>query len=154
MVNRQIYWTQKGPRNGGHGAIYRAGLDLPPGADASNRSDIETLLTGLPEPIDLALDPGNATMYWTDRGDGPDGNTLNRARVGPGGLSGREIVARGREEGIGLALDLSGHLAFVTDLGGTVYVCDLKHGSRFTPIAKPGPMTFLALVLPHYDHSS
>ncbi|MFY9337876.1 MAG: hypothetical protein WAO90_17995 [Mycobacterium sp.] len=105
MVNRQIYWTQKGPRNGGQGAIYRAGLDLPPGADASNRSDIETLLTGLPEPIDLALDPGNATLYWTDRGDGPDGNTLNRARVGPGGLSGREIVARGLDEGIGLALD-------------------------------------------------
>jgi len=141
MVNRQIYWTQKGPKNGGQGAIYRAGLDLPPGADASNRSDIETLLTGLPEPIDLALDPGNATLYWTDRGDGLDGNTLNRARVGPGGLSGREIVARGLDEGIGLALDLSGQRAFVTDLGGTVYVCDLKHGSRFTPIAQPGPMT-------------
>ena len=135
MVKRHVYWTQKGPKNGGQGAIYRAGLDIPPGTDADSRDDIETLVTGLPEPIDLALDPGNATLYWTDRGDEPDGNTLNRARIGPDGLSGREVVARGSAEGIGLAPDHSGQKAFVTDLGGTVYVCNLQPGSRFTPIA-------------------
>lgn len=146
MVKRHVYWTQKGPKNGGQGAIYRAGLDIPPGTDADSRDDIETLVTGLPEPIDLALDPGNATLYWTDRGDEPDGNTLNRARIGPDGLSGREVVARGLAEGIGLALDHSGQKAFVTDLGGTVYVCNLQPGSRFTPIARPGPMTGIAYV--------
>jgi len=146
-VRQHIYWTQKGPENGGQGAIYRAGLELPPGADAGGRNDIETLMTGLPEPIDLALDPGNATLYWTDRGDGPDGNTLNRARIGPDGLSVREVFARGLAEGIGVALDRHGQKAYVTDLGGTVYVCDLQPDSgRFTPIARPGPMTGIAYV--------
>lgn len=146
VSNRLVYWTQKGPKNGGQGAIYRAGLDLPPGAEADTRDDIETLVTGLPEPIDLALDPGNATLYWTDRGDGPDGNTLNRARLGPHGFSGHEVVARGLAEGIGVSLDLSGQKAFVTDLGGTVHVCSLEPGSTFTPIARPGPMTGIAFV--------
>lgn len=146
VANRIIYWTQKGPKNGGQGAIYRAGLDLPPGIDADSRGDIETLQTGLPEPIDLAIDPGNAMLYWTDRGDAPDGNTLNRARIGPDGLSGREVIARGLAEGIGVALDLPGQRAFVTDLGGTVHVCSLQPGSVFTAIARPGPMTGIAFV--------
>lgn len=146
VENRRIYWTQKGPKNGGQGAIYRAALDLPREADPDHREDVEVLLTGLPEPIDLALDPGNALLYWTDRGDGPDGNTLNRARVGSYGLTGREVIARGLAEGIGVALDLAGQRAFVTDLGGTVHVCTLQPGSVFTPIARPGPMTGIAYV--------
>ena len=107
----------------------------------------------LPEPIDLALDRGEGTLYWTDRGDGPDGNTLNRARVGPGGLFGREVVARELAEGIGIALDLPGRRAFVTDLGGTIHVCGLSPGTTLTPVARLGPMTGIVLV-PDAAHSS
>ena len=35
--------------------------------------------TSLPEPIDLDFDLGNRMLYWTDRGDPPRGNTVNRA---------------------------------------------------------------------------
>jgi len=34
------------------------------------------LYDGLPEPIDLDIDPGARMLYWTDRGDPPLGNTV------------------------------------------------------------------------------
>ena len=37
----------------------------------------------LPEPIDLELDLENRLLYWTDRGDPPRGNTVNRAPIDP-----------------------------------------------------------------------
>jgi len=74
-----IYWTQKGGDNAGQGRIFRAGIEIPKGQDPKNRKDIELLYDGLPEPIDLDLDLANRMMYWTDRGDPPRGNTVNRA---------------------------------------------------------------------------
>src|SRR5438034_354579 len=76
---RQIYWTQKGPDNAELGRIFRANIEIPKGENAANRTDIELLFDGLPEPIDLELDLENRLMYWTDRGDPPRGNTVNRA---------------------------------------------------------------------------
>src|SRR5262245_17226922 len=38
-----VYWTQKGSDNGNEGRIFRAGLDIPTGQTAANRSDIELL---------------------------------------------------------------------------------------------------------------
>lgn len=63
-----LYWSQKGPSDAGLGKILRAGIDLPAGESAAGRSDIEVLLQGLPEPIDLQLDLTERTLYWTDRG--------------------------------------------------------------------------------------
>ena len=80
----QIYWTQKGPDNAELGRIFRAGIEIPNGQSASNRSDIEVLFDGLPEPIDLELDLTNRLLYWTDRGDPPRGNTVNRAPMDAG----------------------------------------------------------------------
>jgi hypothetical protein len=80
-VHQQIYWTQKGPDNGDVGSIFRAGLEIPKGETAANRSDIEVFFDGLPEPIDLELDLENRVLYWTDRGDPPRGNTVNRASI-------------------------------------------------------------------------
>ena len=77
----QIYWTQKGPDDAGLGRILRANIELPAGQSASNRTDIEVLFDGLPEPIDLELDHKNRLLYWTDRGDPPRGNTVNRAPI-------------------------------------------------------------------------
>ena len=87
------------------------------------RKDIELLYDALPEPIDLDLDLANRTMYWTDRGDPPRGNTVNRAPmdVTPGARKDPEIIFNHLMEGIGLALDLKNNRMFMTDLGGSVY---------------------------------
>ncbi len=76
-----IYWTQKGDDDAGVGRIFRANLEIPKGQSAANRADIQLLFDHLPEPIDLELDLENRVLYWTDRGDPPRGNTVNRASV-------------------------------------------------------------------------
>ncbi len=118
-----LYWTQKGPDNAGQGRIFRAGLEIPTGQTPSTRKDIELLYDGLPEPIDLDLDLTSRTMYWTDRGDPPRGNTVNRAPMDS--RKDPEIIFNHLMEGIGLALDLKNNRMFMTDLGGSVYSCGL-----------------------------
>ena len=127
----QIYWTQKGPDNAGKGRIFRAGIDIPRGESASKRSDIEVLYDGLPEPIDLEIDHEKRVLYWTDRGDPPLGNTVNRAPldVARNGRPAPEIVFRDLMEGIGITLDRAGDRMFMTDLAGSVYAARLD-GSK------------------------
>jgi len=120
---KQVYWTQKGPDNAGQGRIFRAGLEIPTGQTPSTRKDIELLHDALPEPIDLDLDLTSRTMYWTDRGDPPRGNTVNRAPMDS--RKDPEIIFNHLMEGIGLALDLKNNRMFMTDLGGSVYSCGL-----------------------------
>ncbi|CAM3783376.1 hypothetical protein ACXYTP_04810 [Tsukamurella ocularis] len=119
-VRGHLYWTQKGPAKGGRGRILRAGLGLPAGATPRDRPDIETLWDGLPEPIDLEI--AGDTLYWTDRGAAPDGNSLNRAPLPREGERGAPpaILARGFAEAIGLAVDSPAGVAYVSDLGGRI----------------------------------
>jgi DNA-binding beta-propeller fold protein YncE len=119
----KLYWTQKGPDNAGLGRIFRANIDIPQGEDPANRSDIEVLIDRLPEPIDLDLDVVNRVLYWTDRGDPPRGNTVNRVAIN--GTAAPEILVTHLMEGIGIALDVPGNRMFVTDLAGSVYSADL-----------------------------
>src|SRR5712672_1270448 len=128
----KLYWTQKGPDNAGEGRIFRANLEIPKGQTPANRKDIELLFDGLPEPIDLDLDLANRIMYWTDRGDPPRGNTVNRAPMDPkpGASREPEIVFTHLMEGIGLALDLTGGRMFITDLGGSVYGANLDGSNK------------------------
>ena len=130
-----IYWTHKGPDNAGLGRICRAGIDIPKGQTASTRQDIETLYDGLPEPIDIELDRKTRLMYWTDRGDPPRGNTVNRAPMDADrkGRPTPDILFTHLMEGIGIALDLKGGRMFMTDLGGSVYSATLD-GSRPTVV--------------------
>jgi len=123
-----VYWTQKGSDNAGQGRIFRAGLEIPTGQTASTRKDIELLYDGLPEPIDLDLDLTSRTMYWTDRGDPPRGNTVNRAPMDS--RKDPEIIFNHLMEGIGLALDLKNNRMFMTDLGGSVYSCGLDGANK------------------------
>ena len=123
---RLLYWTQKGAPNAGEGRIFRAPLDLPPGMSPRYRSDIELLWKDLPEPIDLHLLGGGATLLWTDRGDEPEGNTLNRATVQPS-VGTSEIISRRYREAIGVAV-LSESDFYVTDLSGSVRHVDLDAG--------------------------
>ena len=67
-IRGQMYWTQKGADDSGHGRIFRASIDMPRGHTATNRPDVEIRLEGLPEPIDLELDLVHRVLYWTDRG--------------------------------------------------------------------------------------
>ena len=62
-------------------------------------------------------------MYWTDRGDPPRGNTVNRAPMDS--RKDPEIIFNHLMEGIGLALDLKNNRMFMTDLAGSVYSCGL-----------------------------
>src|SRR6201995_1058471 len=118
----KFYWTQKGDDNAGQGRIFRANIELPRGRTPANRQDIELLYDNLPEPIDLDLDVAHRVMYWTDRGDPPRGNTVNRAPMdpAPGNRKDPEILFSHLMEGIGLALDLKGKRMFITDFAGTV----------------------------------
>ncbi len=75
----KFYWTQKGGDNAGDGSILRANIEMPEGQTPADRNDIEQIYDQLPEPIDLDLDLGRRMLYWTDRGDPPRGNTVNRA---------------------------------------------------------------------------
>jgi sugar lactone lactonase YvrE len=123
-----IYWTQKGPDNGERGRIFRANLDIPAGQNAANRRDITVLFDRLPEPIDLELDLKNRHLYWTDRGDPPRGNTVNRTSI-DGKLT-QDIVLSNLMEGIGIALDAPGDRMFVTDLAGSVYSAKLNGSQK------------------------
>lgn len=123
-----IYWTQKGSETGERGRIFRASLEIPHGQDAANRQDITVLFDGLPEPIDLELDLKNHRLYWTDRGDPPLGNTVNRTSID--GKLVQEILLKHPKEGIGIALDVPGDRLFVTDLAGSVYSARLDGGEK------------------------
>jgi len=143
----KLYWTQKGPDNAGDGRIFRANLEIPKGQSPANRKDIELLYDGLPEPIDLELDLANRTMYWTDRGDPPRGNTVNRAPMDPALGNGKkepQIVFDHLMEGIGIALDLKGGRMFLTDLGGSVYSANLDGSNKKTVLAAEGNLTGIA----------
>jgi hypothetical protein len=136
----KFYWTQKGPSKAGKGRIFRANINFQPGEDVTSRSDIELLLQNLPEPIDLEVDETDNVLYWTDRGELPNGNTINRVKLngirhlsneGPS-QAGKdyEIVSRGLHEAIGLKVDLKSRRIFATDLGGSVYQIDMDGGKK------------------------
>jgi DNA-binding beta-propeller fold protein YncE len=141
-----IYWTQKGPDNARKGRIFRAGIEIPKGQNPENRKDIEVLYERLPEPIDLDLDLANRMMYWTDRGDPPTGNTVNRAPLdAPSGTrKDPEIVFNHLMEGIGLALDLKNGRMFLTDLGGSVYRCNLDGSEKKALVFAEGNLSGIA----------
>jgi DNA-binding beta-propeller fold protein YncE len=139
----QIYWTQKGPDNAGLGRIFRANVEIPKGQSATNRSDIEVFFDRLPEPIDLELDLKNRILYWTDRGDPPRGNTVNRASIDNRPAE-PEIVVNHLMEGIGIALDVPGDRMFVTDFAGSVYSARLDGSGERNFLYGQGNLTGIA----------
>jgi DNA-binding beta-propeller fold protein YncE len=140
----KFYWTQKGPDNAGQGRICRANIEIPNGETSADRKDIEVLYDELPEPIDLDLDPTNRVLYWTDRGDPPRGNTVNRAPMdaAPAERKDPEIVFTHLMEGIGLALE--NQRMFVTDFAGTVYSANLDGSNQKTLLFAEGNLTGIA----------
>ena len=135
-----LYWTQKGPANGNDGRIFRTSLNAPVG-----ERRIEVLWSELPEPIDLEPDLDTNTMYWTDRGDPPRGNTLNKAAIPAVGEPGGDVsvVDANYHEAIGLAVDTPGGVAYVSDLSGQIRAVRLD-GSGEQIVFKGKPLTGIA----------
>ncbi len=146
----KVYWTQKG--SGGNGRIFRANIEIPKGQDAAHRKDIETLFDALPEPIDMDLDLAHRVMYWTDRGDPPQGNNVSRAPMDPPQgfdpktRKDQKILVGGLKEGIGISLDLKGGRMFYTDLSGAVYRANLDGSDAKTILTGQGALTGITFV--------
>ncbi|THX79170.1 putative 3-hydroxyacyl-CoA dehydrogenase [Aureobasidium pullulans] len=126
----KLFWTQKGSPKSGKGRIFSVNIGMPAGDSATSRSDMECVLDKLPEPIDLEFDDTNNMLYWTDRGEVPYGNSLNRAQLDANGRARpmenglfpkHEILFNGFDETIGLRLDMSNDTIYVSDLGGTLW---------------------------------
>jgi hypothetical protein len=138
-----IYWTQKGGDNAGQGLIRRVNMAMPVGSTPTNRRDMVTLFSRMPEPIDLDLDLATRTMYWTDRGD----NTLSRAPMDPPAnydpatRMDRAILLRDLGEAIGVALDLPRRRMAWTNLEGTVGVSNLDGSGKRVLLTKQGMLT-------------
>lgn len=138
-----FYWTQKGPSKGGQGRIFRAPIDGPQGFFPDKRWDTEVIFDNLSEPIDVEMDVESQTLYWTDRGDPPNGNSLNRAAIGMGGVP--QILATSLDAAIGLAVDRDADLTYVTDLVGGVYKVDIKIRKKKGLLTDLGDVTGIAL---------
>lgn len=133
-----VYWSQKGGSKGFGGRIFRARID-------DVQATAEVLFEKLPEPIDLEFDGEARVLYWTDRGDPPRGNSLNRAFVGE--ETGEvEILATRFHEAIGLALDREVGKCYVSDLAGGVYEVDLQTQKKKVLFPELGDLTGIALV--------
>ncbi len=142
----KIYWTQKGSDNAGEGRIFRANLEPPRGESPTNRTDIEVFFDRLPEPIDLDLDLGQRMIYWTDRGNAPQGNTVSRARLDADSKDANrpEVLVNDLMEGIGLALDLKHGRMFFSDLAGSVYSARLDGSEKRALVVAQGNLTGVA----------
>jgi len=140
----KIYWTQKGPDKGDQGRLFRANIEIPKGENPANRSDIEVLFDKLPEPIDLELDLESRVLYWTDRGNPPRGNTVNRVPIDKKAVPEILNPQHPLMEGIGIALDVPGNRLFVTDFAGSIYSADLDGKNARNFLYAQGNLTGIA----------
>ena len=134
----KFYWTQKGYSKSGKGRIFCANIDMPAGETAETRSDVQLVLGSLPEPIDLEVDESNDLLYWTDRGELPLGNTVNRASLDSSsglvaqkdGARPYDVLVRHLNEAIGLKIDHEAGHIYITDLGGSLYRTNLDGSDK------------------------
>jgi sugar lactone lactonase YvrE len=91
LKNGYLYWTDRQL-----GTVHRAKLEIPAGQTAANRTDAETLVTGLVDTIGISLDVENNTMYFTELG----GRVSKSALDGSGEL---RILTSGSASGVAIA---------------------------------------------------
>jgi hypothetical protein len=104
--------------------------------------------------VDLELEPKNQTLYWTDRGELPLENGLNRMRLvdletGKMFKNGMkyEILGTNLHEAIGLKLDLKNQHVYLTDLGGAVYRYTMNGGEKKQLYSGDGQAAFTGIAL-------
>jgi sugar lactone lactonase YvrE len=79
---RVLYLTDRGV-----GVVKRMGMELPAGESAETRTDVETLVDGLSDPIGVAIAPHDDALYFTELT-----GAIHRARLDG---SGDEVIANG-----------------------------------------------------------
>jgi hypothetical protein len=137
-----FYWSDRYA-----GTLNRAPMAMPKGQTAANRRDIDTLITGLTRPIDLALDLGQGRLYWTDRDEG----TIHRAGIAiPAGQTAShrtdiETLVRNLSTPIGISLDLPGGKLYYTELPGQVGRANLDGTGPETLWKKTGINSFTGI---------
>jgi sugar lactone lactonase YvrE len=91
LTERKMYWTDRR-----RGIIYRANMDIPSGATAEDRPDIEPIVTGLVDPVGIALDDVTKRLYFTELSG-------RVSRVNLDGTAQEMILTVGAASGIALA---------------------------------------------------
>ena len=132
VAKRQMYITDRAT-----GRLYRVGFDMPEGATAEDRPDVEllaVLYSPVSEtmPLNLALDLSARRMYWTDRRRGviysmnmdiPAGATAeDRQDI--------KVVLDGLVDPVGIALDDQTKRLYFTELSGRVSRVNLDGTNR------------------------
>ncbi|GCB27429.1 low-density lipoprotein receptor-related protein 6 [Aspergillus awamori] len=165
IANQKLYWcdregmqVMRANLDGSEvEVLHRAGVTEEDREDRRNwcvgddprSNNVTVLLDHLPEPIDLDLDIQTNTLYWSDRGDPPFGNSINAAQLDAVGrmahLAARMLV-RKLHEGIGLSLDLKNRRMFFGDLLGGVYSSGLDGTNKQTLFAELGDITGILYV--------
>jgi sugar lactone lactonase YvrE len=143
VAKRQMYISDRQGRR-----LYRVGFDMPEGETAQNRTDVE-VLAQLPMysiPLNIALDLGTRTIYFTDRGRGL---ILKMNMDMPAGATAEtrtdiETVLMGLGEVVGLALDDVSKRLYFTALSGRVSRVNLD-GSDSQMILDEGSASGIAL---------
>jgi len=92
LVSRRLYWTDRTL-----GTVHRAGLDIPAGQTASNRTDAETIVEDLVETIGISLDIENDKMYFSELG-----GQVSEAALDGSGLR-KDILTSGSATGVAIA---------------------------------------------------
>jgi sugar lactone lactonase YvrE len=89
LQHRMVYWTDRRQNK-----LLGMGMDMPAGQDATTRSDVKTIASGLTEAIGLAMDHDNGVLYVTHGGSvsmvNADGTGLTR--IGTRGSTGIAFI--------------------------------------------------------------
>src|SRR5438128_1424934 len=109
-------------------------------------SDRKVIVSGARVPDGVVVDLEAGHIYWTDRGDPPRGNTVNRASIDADFTKHPtpDILLTHLMEGIGIALDFKGDRMFLTDLAGTIYSAKLDGTQKKPLLVAQGNLTGIA----------
>ena len=137
----EIYWTKKA-RTTPVSAVSSGPTSTSRRARARRPLRPEVLFDQLAGTDRPRARSGEPFLYWTDRGDPPRGNTVNRAPIDT--KAAPEILITHLMEGIGIALDVPGNQMFVTDFAGSVYSADLDGKNERNFLYGQGNLTGIA----------
>lgn len=98
------------------GKIWRVNTEMPAGATAENRTDLEMVLTGPrgSNTIDLEIDHVNKVLYWTDRTLG----TVHAMQIDKPDTD--KVIVPNLNEPIGICLDVPNGKIYFAELGGSI----------------------------------
>jgi DNA-binding beta-propeller fold protein YncE len=107
----KVYFTD---RTGGK--IWRTNIEMPAGATAETRTDLEMVLMGPPgsNTIDLEIDHTNKVLYWTDRTLG----TVHSMQLDKPDTD--KVIVPNLSEPIGICLDVPNGKIYFAELGGSI----------------------------------